>query len=58
MSSFSHFSTILNQNKLTCSNYMDWKCNLDIVLIANGHKFVLTNASPVEPAVNAFEPDK
>jgi hypothetical protein len=32
MSLFSHFSTILNQNKLTGPNYVDWKRNLDIVL--------------------------
>ena len=33
MASFSPLVTILNQNKLTGSNYVDWKRNLDIVLI-------------------------
>jgi hypothetical protein len=58
MSSFSHFSTILNQNKLTGPNYVDWKRNLDIVLIVDSHKFVLINAGPAEPAINASEPDR
>jgi hypothetical protein len=56
MSPFSPFLTILNQNNLTSPNYVDWKRNLDIVLTANGHKFVLTDASPTEPANNASEP--
>ena len=42
MASFSPLVTILNQNKLTGSNYVDWKRNLDIVLIAEEHKYVLT----------------
>jgi hypothetical protein len=32
---------------------MDWKRNLDIMLIADGHKYVLTHASPAELAINA-----
>jgi hypothetical protein len=56
MSSFSPFLTILNQNNLTSPNYVDWKRNSDIVLTANGHKFVLTDASPAEPANNACKP--
>ena len=32
MASFSPLVAILNQNKLTGSNYVDWKRNLDIVL--------------------------
>jgi hypothetical protein len=56
MSSLSHFSTILNQNKLTGPNYVDLKRNLDIALTVDGHKFVLTDASPIEPANNASKP--
>ena len=41
MASFSPLVAILNQNKLTGSNYVDWKRNLDIVLIAEQHKYVL-----------------
>ena len=33
---------ILHQNKLTRSNYVDWKRNLDIVLTVEGYKYVLT----------------
>lgn len=55
MSSFSSFSTILNQNKLTSPNYVDWKRNLDIVLTVDGHKYVLTDASPFELTINAYE---
>jgi hypothetical protein len=53
MSWFSHFSTILNQKKLIGPNYVDYKSNLDIVLIVDGHKYVLTDASPIEPTINA-----
>lgn len=50
MSSFNPFSTILNQNKLTTLNNVDCKGNLDIVLIVEGHKFVLNKASLNDPA--------
>ena len=49
MSSFSPFATILNQNKLTGLNYVDWKRNLDIVLTAKEHKYVLTQTCPDFP---------
>lgn len=55
MSSFSLLTIILNQNKLTCPNYVDWKRNLDTVLIAEGHKFALTEACPNDPAADASE---
>jgi hypothetical protein len=55
MSLFCPFFTILNQNKLTCPNYVDWKHNLDILLTVEGHKFVLTEACPAEPTTNASE---
>ena len=42
MASFSPLVAILNQNKLTESNYVDWKRNLDIVLTAEEHKCVLS----------------
>ena len=53
MSSFSPLVTILNQNKLTGSNYVDWKRNLDIVLIAEEHKYVLTQPYPSFSSLDA-----
>ena len=53
MTSFSPLVTILNQNKLTGSNYVDWKRNLDTVLIAEEHKYVLTQPCPSFPSLDA-----
>ena len=49
MSSFSPFTAILNQNKLTGPNYVDWKRYLDIVLTTKEHKYVLTQTCPDFP---------
>ena len=46
MASFSPLVTVLNQNKLIGSNYVNWKRNLDIVLTAKEHKFVLNQPCP------------
>ena len=53
MGSFSPLVAILNQNKLTGSNYVDWKINLDIVLTAEEHKYVLTQPCPSFPSLDA-----
>ena len=53
MASFSPLIIILNQNKLTGSNYVDWEKNLDIVLIAEEHKYVLTQPCPSFPSLDA-----
>ena len=53
MTSFSPLVTILNQNKLTGSNYVNWKRNLDIVLTAEEHKYVLTQPCPSFPLLDA-----
>ena len=53
MASFSALVTILNQNKLTGSNYVDYKRNLDIVLTAEEHKYVLTKPCPSFPSLDA-----
>ena len=58
MASFSTIVTILNQNKLTGSNYVDWKRNLDIVLTAEGHKYVLTQPCPSFPSLDAPPKEK
>ena len=53
MASFSPLVAILNQNKLTGSNYVDWKRNLDIVLTVEEHKYVLTQPCPSFPSLDA-----
>ena len=57
-SSFSPLSTILTSNKLTGSNYVDWKRNLDIVLTAEDYTFVLTEPQPDVPSANASQEAK
>ncbi|XP_075095296.1 uncharacterized protein LOC142173574 [Nicotiana tabacum] len=49
MSSFNPLTSILNQNKLEALNYVDWKRNLDIVLTAEGYKFVIIEECPEKP---------
>ena len=51
------FMILLNQNKLTETNYVDWKRNLDIVLTIEGYKYVLTEELPDLPAANAPKAD-
>ena len=58
MASFSPLITILNQNKLTGSNYVDWKINLDIVFTAEEHKFVLNQPCPNFPSLDAPSKEK
>ena len=53
MASFSPLVAILNQNKLTGSNYVGWKRNLDIVLIAEEQKYALTQPCPSFPSLDA-----
>ena len=53
MASFSSLVTILYQNKLIGSKYVDWKRNLDIVLTAEEHKYVLTKPCPSFPSLDA-----
>ena len=52
MASFSPLVAILNQNKLIGSNHVDWKRNLDIVLIAEEHKYGLTQPCPNFPSLD------
>ena len=56
--SFNPLMVILNQNKLTGPNYLDWKRNLDIVLVADEYKFVLTTAAPAPLSATSTEEDK
>ncbi|KAK4591626.1 hypothetical protein RGQ29_016166 [Quercus rubra] len=57
MTSFSPLVTILNQNKLIGSNYVDLKRNLDIVLTVEEHKYVLTQPCLNFPSLDA-SPEK
>jgi hypothetical protein len=38
---------ILLENKLTGSNYLDWKRNLDIILTAEEYKYILYDTCPM-----------
>ena len=58
MASFSPLVTIINQNKLIRSNYIDWKRNSDIVLTAEEHKYVLTKPCPSFPSLDAPAKEK
>ncbi|XP_019244524.1 PREDICTED: uncharacterized protein LOC109224397 [Nicotiana attenuata] len=49
MSSFNSLTSILHQNKLEGPDYVDWKRNLDIVLTAEGYKFVISEECPEKP---------
>ena len=58
MASFSPLVAILNQNKLTKSNYVGWKRNLDIVLTAEEHKYVLAQPCPNCPSLDDHSEEK
>jgi hypothetical protein len=53
-SSFSPLTTILNKNKLNGLNYIDWRRNLDTVLIVDRHKFIVTQPCTNFSAIDAF----
>ncbi|XP_075095329.1 uncharacterized protein LOC142173606 [Nicotiana tabacum] len=55
MSSFNPLTSIWNQNKLEGPNYVDWKRNLDIVLTAEGYKFIITEECPEKPDEDATD---
>ena len=50
---FNPIATILTQNKLIENNFIDWKCNLDIVLTVEDHAYILTIPFPDELATGA-----
>ena len=52
LSALSPLAIILTQNKLTKNNFIDWKRNLDIILIVEDHMYVLTTPGPKEPAAS------
>ena len=50
MALFNPLAVIVKENKLTGPNDIDWKRNVDIVLIAKGYKYVLSECCPPNPA--------
>ena len=51
-------STILKDNKLTGTNYVDWKRNLNLVLTVEDCAFVLTEICPSPPdSISTLEED-
>lgn len=51
-------ATILSHNKLTKSNYIDQKRNIDIVLTAKRFKYVLNTKCPSIPEANATNEER
>ena len=58
MSPFNPIHTILGQNKLEGSNYVDWRRNLDIVLTTKEYKVVLHEEFPLKPKEQCSDEDK
>ena len=56
-SSFNPLSLILKVNKLTGPNYIDWKKNLNLVIIVEEYKFVLTDVCPSTPGSESLKED-
>ncbi|KAH6823403.1 hypothetical protein C2S53_000141 [Perilla frutescens var. hirtella] len=54
----SNLSSILKENKLVGENYNDRLRNLNLVLIAEGHKFVLEEVCPQKPDEGSNEAQK
>ena len=46
---------ILTENKLTGKNYLDWECNLRIVLRQERKLYVIDEDPPTVPDENATE---
>ncbi|KAL6585767.1 hypothetical protein OROMI_002411 [Orobanche minor] len=54
---FNPLAVILKENNLDGTNFADWKRNLNIVLTAEEHKFVLTEECPLKLNADST-PDK
>ena len=53
MSSSNPIIALLAHKKLDGDNYIKWKSNINIVLICENQKFVLTEECPPEPHATA-----
>ncbi|XP_019253801.1 PREDICTED: uncharacterized protein LOC109232484 [Nicotiana attenuata] len=58
MTAFNPITAILTQNKLKGPNYVDWKQNMDVVLIAEEFKFVLDEVCPEKPGEDATDDEQ
>ncbi|XP_024022410.1 uncharacterized protein LOC112091903 [Morus notabilis] len=56
--SLSPIAQILSTNKLVGENYVDWKRNLDIVLMVGKHKHVLTTPCPLESTEESTQEER
>ena len=52
MSTSNPIITLLANEKLTGDNFIKWKSNMNIVLVSEDYKFVLTEECPPQPAAN------
>ena len=57
MSSSNPIIALLANKKLNGDNYIKWKSNINIELICENQKFVLTEECPPEPHATAYERD-
>ncbi|XP_077217880.1 uncharacterized protein LOC143852382 [Tasmannia lanceolata] len=57
MASFNSLAKILDENKLTGSNYLDWKMNVMLVLTATKVYWVFTTEDPELPGPDAAQAD-
>ena len=53
MSSNNPIFSLLSNEKLSGDNFVKWNSNINIVLICENQKFVLTEECPLEPPSNA-----
>ena len=53
MSSNNPIIALLANEKLSGDNFVKWKSNINIVLICENQKFVVTEECPSEPPANA-----
>ena len=53
MSTSNPIIALLANEKLTGDNFIKWKSNMNIVLVSEDYKFVLTEKCPPQPAANA-----
>lgn len=51
-------TSMLNNNTLTRDNYIDWNCNLYIVLASKGNKYVNEEECPMFPKMNGEQSGK
>ena len=58
MSTIVNLRAILDANKLTGANFLDWLRNLGIVLKAERITYVLDGPLPISPVVDASDEDQ